>query len=81
MNSLRMPRGSTDGTLKGFPWHELKMIALLLMLLLANVGCALQPSVPPVECPQPPAPPAWMMEHQPSSLPLLDRIISPSEAS
>jgi hypothetical protein len=50
-----------------------------MLLLLASSGCSSRQHAP--ECPAPslPAPPAWMMESQPSSLPLLDRIISPSE--
>lgn len=81
MSSQLTPRRLIGGTLRGSRMLELKMIVLLLMLLLVNVGCTSQPIVPPPECPTPPAPPAWMMERQPSSLPLLDKIISPSEAN
>lgn len=81
MSSLPMRQRSTAGTPRRFPAPELKMITLLLMLLLVNVGCTSQPLALPPECPQSPTPPAWMMERQPSSVPLLDSIISPSEAS
>lgn len=58
---------------------KLRMPVLLMLLLLANVGCASKQPAQQPECPPPPAPPAWMMQAQPSSLPLLDRIITPSE--
>lgn len=81
MSSPLMPLTSISATPKRSPTPELKLLGLLLLLLLVNVGCASRPIALPPECPAPPAPPAWMMEKQPSSLPLLDRIISPSEAS
>ncbi|WP_407643527.1 Rz1 family lipoprotein [Buttiauxella massiliensis] len=48
------------------------------MLLLALSGCASPLSA--LVCPQPPAPPAWMMLSAPDLLTPLNGIISPSES-
>ena len=81
MSSPLMPLRSISATPKRSPTPELKLLGLLLLLLLVSGGCASRPIALPPECLAPPAPPAWMMEKQPSSLPLLDKIISPSGPS
>ena len=50
------------------------------LLTLALSACASAPNaLPPPACPKLPTVPAWIMEPEPSLLPTLDRIISPSE--
>lgn len=55
----------------------MKRIACVTVLLLVISGCA-SPSVA-LQCPQLPPPPAWVLESPPSLMPLLNRLISPSE--
>ena len=55
---------------------KMKMLFVLL-LTLAVSGCTSMQTAP--VCPKPPTP-AWANEPAPNLLPLLDRIITPSEA-
>lgn len=57
----------------------MKRTAFVIASALALSACSSLPSAPPVICPKPPAPPAWILEPGPSLLPLLDRLILPSE--
>lgn len=58
--------------------RRLRLIAFLMMSLLAVAGCASRQSVP--ECPPPPAPPAWTMQEAPDLLTPLNGIIGVSES-
>jgi hypothetical protein len=46
--------------------------------MLALSACASPPAAPPPVCPKLSPLPAWIVEPEPSLMPLLDRIISPS---
>lgn len=56
-----------------------RMIACVVILMLVASGCSSRPGAHQPECLPPPPPPAWMIQSQPSSMPLLDKIITPSE--
>ncbi|MBC7907040.1 MAG: hypothetical protein H7Y60_09885 [Rhodospirillaceae bacterium] len=56
----------------------LKMPAAAMLSLMALSACSSAPPAPPPACPKLPPVPAWIMEPEPSLVPILDRIITPS---
>ncbi len=57
-----------------------KSVAGALLWMLALSACASPPAAsPPPACPRLPPVPAWILEPEPSLIPVLDRIISPSD--